>query len=131
MSETKLFEVHKLTTYQVAPDGSSVLLKMVNGEGTEKGLVFSIEHLNQLALTMPTIICQALRATYGDPNHRLVHKVEAWKVERGEGDRVILTFMTADNFQLSVAVPDRDLNSMADAIGEYELEAFPGGLQFH
>jgi|SRR6267378_8548408 len=131
MSEFKLFEIHKLTTYQVAPDGSSVLLKMVDDEGAEKGLVFSIEDLNQLALTLPTIICQALRATYGDPNHRLVHNVEAWKVERGEGDRVILTFMTADNFQLSVAVPDRDLNSMADAIGEYELEAFPGGLQFH
>jgi hypothetical protein len=131
MSAVEFFETHALTAYEIAPDGSSVLLKMVDCDGTQMGIVLSTDHLRHLALTMPKLVEQVLRARTGDKAHRLVHQVHAWKVERGEAGQVILSFETADGFELTVAVPDRDLTSMAECVVDYELEAFPQGLQFH
>ncbi len=80
---------------------------------------------------MPKIMLQVLRTRYGDSSLRLVHAVESWKVERAsDGRNCILTFTTPDCFTISFNVNDQDLNLLSEAVGDYELDAFPDGLRF-
>src|SRR4029077_6778665 len=127
-----MVEIQELTTYEVAPDGSSICMNFVDMDGKKASIIVPMKNLQQLAFTIPKMVSDALRAAYGNPALRLVHKVELWKVERGDdGKSVILTFATPDHFQMSFAVAGKELASMAESVVEYEVEAFPGGLQFH
>lgn len=127
-----MVEMQELTTYEVAPDGSSIRMNFIDVDGRKASIIVPMQNLKQLAFTIPKMVSDALRAAYGNPALRLVHKVDLWKVERGDDGRsVILTFATPDHFQMSFAVEERELASMAESVVEYEIEAFPGGLQFH
>src|SRR5262249_18333676 len=132
MDEPEMIEMRELTTYQVAPDGSSVLMGFVDADGRRASIIVPMANLQRLAFTIPKMVSDALQAAYGNPALRLVHKVDLWKVERGDdGKSVILTFATPDHFQMSFAVEDKELAKMADSVVEYEIEACGAGLGFH
>jgi len=132
VNDAGIVEVTELTTYEVAPDGSSIRMNVVDVDGRKASIIVPMQNLQRLAFTIPKMVSEALQAAYGNPTLRLVHKVDLWKVERGEdGESVILTFATPDHFQMSFAVAEKELTSMAESVVEYEIEAFPGGLQFH
>jgi len=127
-----MVEIQELTTYEIAPDGSSIRMNFVDEGGKKASIIVPMHNLQQLAFTIPKMVSEALRVACGNPALRLVHKVDLWKVERADdGKSIILTFATPDHFQMSFAVDEKDLASMAESVVEYELEAFPGGLQFH
>jgi len=131
MDEPTWLDVQELTTYQIAPDGSSTRLNMLNSDGKEVAVIVQMESVKQLALTMPKIMTETLRKACGNPSLRLVHNVEKWAIERNEKDGLILTFKTPDNFEVSFSVADKDLTSIAEAMVDYEIEAYPGGLHIH
>src|SRR5215510_13453711 len=127
-----MVEIKDLTTYEVAPDGSSIRMNFVDVDGKKASIIVPIQNLQQLAFTIPKMVSEALLAAYGNPALRLVHKVELWKLERGDdGKSVILTFATPDHFQMSFAVEEKELARMAEFVGEHEIEAFVDELQFH
>jgi hypothetical protein len=125
-------EIQELTTYEIAPDGSSIRMNFVDAEGQKASIVVPMQNLQQLAFTLPKMVSEALIAACGSPAMRLVHKVELWKLERGDdGKSVILTFATPDHFQMSFAVEQKELASMAESVVEHETGGSPDGLQVH
>jgi len=127
-----MVEIQELTTYEVAPDGSSIRMNFVDIDGKKASIVVPMHNLQQLAFTIPKMVSDALQAAYGNPALRLVHKVDLWKLERGDdGKSVILTFATPDHFQMSFAVEGKELASMAESVVDQETQGSPDGLQVH
>jgi hypothetical protein len=125
-------EIGTLTTYQIANDGAGVLLNFVDVKGQARSVYVPVEMVKFLTLSMPKIMMEVLRAQFHDPTLRLVHAVDSWRVERAsDGKTCILTFTTSDRFSISFNVNDQDLNQLSEAVGDYELDAFPEGLHFH
>jgi hypothetical protein len=60
----------------------------------------------------------------------LVHNVKAWTMQHGEQGKVILTFSTADQGEISFSVSEEQVHQMADLIVEHEVEAYPTGIEF-
>jgi hypothetical protein len=125
-------DVDTLTTYEVAHDGSCARLNFRDRDGQERYVRVPMDTLKTLTLSLPKIMLEVLRAHLRDPTLRLVHSVETWRVERAsDGKTCILTFVTPDQFSISFSVNDAALNELSQTVIEYELEAFPQGLQFH
>jgi len=124
-------EIGALTTYEIANDGAGARLNFIDANGREQSVYVPIEYLKQLALSMPKIMSEALRAQFQDPTLRLVHTVENWRVERSSDGKAILTFTTPDHFAISFGIKDEDLDRLSDLLGDYELEAYPQGLHFN
>ena len=133
MEDPSWLQVESLTNYEVAPDGSSVKLNVLDADGRPASLIVPFEPLRALAMSMPKIVLHALRCATGDADAlRLVHGVANWKIERAtDPNYAILTFSTADQFELSFAIRDQTLAQMAELMNEFHIEAFPEGLQFH
>jgi len=129
MAERNWVDLESLTNYQVAPDGSSVLMNALDADGREISLIVPMGSLQALALTMPEMVTAALRAAAGgDESLRLVHNVQAWRVEASPGQQhLILTFRTPDAFEASFAVHQDDLASILDqAHAEGRSAGIPG-----
>jgi hypothetical protein len=103
----------ELTTYQVAPDGSTFRLNFNDLEGRAAALTLPVEALNTLVMTMPQIARQAMKAKYRDDTIRLVYPIGDWRIEAAAGDtRLILTLRTPDGFEVSFAASRDDLAAM-------------------
>jgi len=132
MDELNWLQVESLTTYEVAPDGSSVKLNLTDSEGKPGSVIVPLEPLRVLATSMQKIVRDALARAAGDGDLRLVHSVEQWKLERAsDPDYAILTLSTPDRLELSFAIKDVALARMAELMNDFHIEAFPEGLQFH
>jgi len=125
MDDPTWLEVKDLTTYEIAPDGTSVRLRMIDSTGREANVIVPMDSLQQLTLTMPKMVAQLLQAACRDPALRLVHNVATWKIERGDDGQSIVTFETPDNFQASFALPSRDLANMAMTAARQETDLQP------
>lgn len=126
-------DVASLTNYEVAPDGSSVKLNVLDAEGKDASVIVPMDALTTLALSMPKIVFHAMRyASGGAGGPRLTHDVAHWKIERSaDPSQAILTLMTPDQFEISFAVNDGTLAQMAELLDEFRVEAFPKDLQLH
>ena len=121
--ERKWVEVRELTNYQIAPDGSSVLLNLIDSEG-HTGVIVPLEQLKELALSMPQIAEQAFQTANGVPSLRLVHELDEWQLEKASQDGVaILSMKIRGGFSISVAISLRDLRDVGEAAsGEQSRE---------
>jgi hypothetical protein len=75
---------------------------------------------------------EAFGARYCDVPLGPSHDVSSWEVARSphKGSSVALTFTTPDGYVMTFQIPEAELIAVAEAIVEYELEAFPEGLGF-
>jgi hypothetical protein len=121
-----------LTTCEVASGGTSCRINFVDQQGAAKTVEFPIWCLQQLTRTMPRIMSEAFATRYGDVPFAPSHDVSSWHVARSldRGGSVGLTFTTPDGYVMTFQVPEAELIAVAEAIVEYELEAFPEGLGF-
>lgn len=104
---------NKLTTFAVAPDGATVSIGVADERGAKSALILPTSCLQALVMTLPEMAQQALKRKYGDPHIRLVFPVENWTLETsGQGNRLILTLVTADGFCVSFALFVDELVSM-------------------
>lgn len=118
-------EIQALRTYEVAPDGSGVRMNVIDAVGKPASVIVPIDCLRALALTMPKMVSDAVSGGRGDPAVRVVHSVGSWYLERGnDGSTLLLTIETGDSLQISFALTEADLVSMADGISGHEAEAF-------
>src|SRR5581483_1822559 len=94
-----------LTTFEIAPDGSTVSIHVADAEQRPASLVLPSECLAALIMTLPRMMRQALQRRYRDSSLRLVYPMDAWALEAStERDKLILTLSTADGFDVSFAV---------------------------
>ena len=98
----------RLTSFDVAPDGSLFRLNLIDAEDKAVSVALPTGCLNELLMTLPRIITQAMHAKYGDNSMRLVYALGDWRLETAAGDeRLILTLRTTDGFDVAFADQDR------------------------
>ena len=124
-------EIHAaaLTTFDVDPDGRHVRINVRDTTGQLATLVLPAASANQLLMTLPLMVQTALRRTYGDESLRLVHSLDAFKLEAGElsaerGQQFILTLRTEDGFAVSFAASEDTLSGVARSIF-HDIPAYP------
>jgi hypothetical protein len=109
-------EGRQLTTYSVASDGKRFSLNFTDSEGRPAAVTLPTECLNELLMTLPRMISEALRARYRDSSLRLVFPAEQWQLAHGEDSRLILTIGTSGGFEASFAFEPDQLRSIADTV---------------
>ena len=80
------------------------------------------ECLNELLMTLPRLVSQALRARYNDSSLRLVFPAEQWRLEKSDDTRVILTIGTGGGFEASFAFEPDHLRGIADSVADDAVE---------
>jgi hypothetical protein len=120
--EMTMIRAKHLTTFSVAPDGSSVAIGIADEEGQAAALTLSAECLRALIMTLPDMMRRALRLQHGDPSLRLVYPVADWEIERSTRPGLhIVTLRTSDGFHVSFAMTTKDLREMSEAVGDRML----------
>ncbi len=89
----------KLTTCGTLEDGETVKLEFVDAGGNPISLLLSFEDAESIAMTLPRLLTQAVKAQAGQDNARYVFALGRWLLE-GVEDRqsLILTLATIDGF---------------------------------
>jgi hypothetical protein len=122
-----------LTTFEISPDGERVQLNVRTAAGADAALVLPTLCVNQLLMTLPRIIEDALRKSRNDDSLRLAHPLERFTIELGErrGDEAtyILTLHTDREFRVSFAVRPSLLGSIAFSIVEDVLQNSATGIR--
>lgn len=65
---------------------------------------------------------------HNDASPTLMHVVKSWKICSAPQGRVIFTFITQEGCSITCEITSTQLEELAEATIEYELEAFPEGL---
>ena len=60
-------EVRKLVNFETATDGTAVRLIVEHSVGQSVGIIFTIETLTALLMTLPTMASNAVKRTHNDP----------------------------------------------------------------
>jgi hypothetical protein len=96
----------KLTTCGTLEDGETVKLEFVDVGGNPISLLLSFEDAESIAMTLPRLLTQAVKAQTGQDNSRYVFALGRWLLE-GVEDRqsLILTLATIDGFEVSFRIP--------------------------
>ncbi len=112
-------KVEELTTYSIACDGSSVVLRLTDQTGQPVALTFDIQVLGTLAMTLPTLIEAALRRQYRDASFRYTHPIGDWSIEQSnEPTKLIVTMKTKDGFGVSFSLPRMSAKALGGALSE-------------
>jgi hypothetical protein len=120
--EMTMIRAKHLTTFSVAPDGSSVAIGVADEEGQAAALTLPAECLRALIMTLPDMMRRALRLQHGDPSLRLVYPIAGWEIECGTRPEIrIVTLRTSDGFHVSFAMTTKDLREMSEAVAERML----------
>lgn len=103
-----------LSTFEVALDGNSVSINVIDEKARRGSLVLSADCLGALIMTLPEMMRQSLCRRYHDSSLRFVYPVSDWEIEAAgeEPESVILTLRTPDGFHVSFVLPKDDLRHM-------------------
>jgi len=84
----------------------TVKLEFLDQDGTPTSLLLSFEDAESIAMTLPRLLTQAVKAQTGQDNARYVFALGQWLLE-GVEDRqsLILTLATVDGFDVSFRIP--------------------------
>src|SRR5580704_14425841 len=96
----------KLTTCKALGDGETLKLDLIDADGKPVSLLLSFEDAESIAMTLPRLLTQAVKAQTGQDNARYVFALGRWLLE-GVEDRqsLILTLATTDGFEVSFRIP--------------------------
>jgi hypothetical protein len=110
-------EPQSLTTCEVAPDGSTVILSFTDAHGTPAQVRLSLNQIGGLAMTLPDLITRALRLRYGDQSLRYAYPLASWTVERSSDPRTgMVTLCTTDGFSVCFSMQTDLQHKLADAL---------------
>jgi hypothetical protein len=110
-----------LTTFEVALDGSSVKLNVLDEAGLPASLILPAACVNQLLMTIPRMVETALRNAHGDDSLRFVHPLESFALElagpeAGGESHLILTIETNGGFKASFGASEQVMMRLGHSI---------------
>jgi hypothetical protein len=113
-------EAVALTTCEVAADGQTVRLNLLDPQGHAVAVVLPLACVTSLMMTLPALQTQALRAAHADPSLRVAYPAERWSLERSaDAHCLLLTLTTPDGFQVCFSLhPDAIADMAHTACGE-------------
>ena len=118
----------RLTTFEVAADGTTVAINVADEESLPASLVLPSECLTSMIMSLPEMMRQSLQRRHHDPSLRLVYPVGDWDLEAStDPTLLILTLRTPDGFHVSFAVSAEDLKQIA-ATGDLRDDERLAGL---
>jgi hypothetical protein len=95
-----------LTTCHVVENGNLIMLEFIDEDGRSMSLRLTFEHAQSIAMTLPQLLTQAIRAQTGQDTARYVFHLGEWLLEGAEGEQsLILTLKTEDGFEVSFRMP--------------------------
>src|SRR5215469_13285191 len=95
----------KLTTCGVTQDGHTLWLNLIDDKGADVSLQLPFDQTQAIAMTLPSLLTQALRALTGKSTARYVFPLDNWFVETSRDcDGLILTLGTEGGFQVSFGI---------------------------
>jgi len=104
---------NKLTTPQVAEDGSSVGLEFLDRFGVPVTVEFPLDQAEAIVMTLPHLLSQALKRRTGDNDARYVFNLEGWRIEGAKDQEcLIATLATISGFEVSFAIPFEACHSL-------------------
>jgi hypothetical protein len=115
-----------LTTCEVAPGGSTIVLGFANSDGTPAQIRLSLKQVGELAMTLPDLITKALRLRYGDHTLRYAYPLASWAVERSSDHATgMVTVCTTDGFSVCFSMPRELQHKLANSLasdGPYKTQ---------
>lgn len=123
---SNLIHVNAFDSVDIAPDGKAVRFNGRNERGEEGTLELPAPLVNQLMMTLPRVIEQALRNSHDDQTVRLVHPLEYFRIELGEPDdkgvpRYILSLRTDGEFEVSFTMTGNQLGTFVQEVVDQVL----------
>jgi hypothetical protein len=107
----------KLTTCRTLDDGETVKLEFLDQGDNPISLLLSFEDAESIAMTLPRLLTQAVKAQTGQDNARYVFALGRWLLEGVEDHQsLILTLATADGFEVSFRVPHATCRALGWAL---------------
>jgi hypothetical protein len=121
------FDIDELTCFESAEDGSSVRLSMKDAVGRPLSVRMPLECLNQLMMTLPGIVRQAVQRRHRDPSLRIVYTLARFQVELADDSETrILTLETPDGFSVSFGLTEEQCREIAiDRRNEFSIGTLP------
>ncbi len=116
-----VIHANALTTFAISPDGSRVRFNVRDQNGEVSALDLPSSCINQLLMTLPRIVQEALRQSRGDSSLRLAYPMEGFSLELGDvGEdgvqRYLLTLQTDGSFEITFSIKDNLLGVVARSI---------------
>jgi hypothetical protein len=97
----------QLTRCEAVDDGETLKLECLDQGGNPVSLLLPFENAESIAMTLPGLLTQAVKAQTGRDNARYIFPLGQWLLEAAAGDdqSVLLTLATLDGFQVSFKIP--------------------------
>ena len=110
-------ESQSLTTCEVAPDGSTVVLGFTDARGTAATIRLPLNQVGALAMTLPDLINKALQSRFGDHTLRYAYPLASWSVERSTDPGTgMMTLSTTDGFSVCFSMERELQHTLAEAL---------------
>ncbi len=107
---------HDLKAFEVAVDGSCFRLRFSRPDGSLATLRLPGACLQSLALTLPKMMLEAVRAQNQDESLRLVYPAQTVRVEQAQAqDTTILTLVSPDGFEVSFGLTPAQVRAVSRA----------------
>ena len=100
---TNDIDVRRLINFETATDGTAVRLVIEDTAGCTIGIIFTIETLSALLMTLPTMASNAVKRAHNDPTMRITYPVTELQIELSPGNfRILRSGLLTDSPSLSV-----------------------------
>jgi hypothetical protein len=110
-------ESRKLTTCEVAHDGTGVRLNFIDQAGDRAALDLPYEQAQSIVMTLPGLLAAALQFRTGNPESRYVFPLDTWSLELSNVESfVLLSLRTSDGFEVSFSMPGDTCKNLARAL---------------
>jgi hypothetical protein len=108
-------EVRRLINFETATDGTAVRLLVDDVAGRTVGIIFTIETLSALLMTLPTMATSAIKRAHDDPAMRITYPATDFRIELSPGNVRILTIGTPDGFSVSFGLTEEFSQELGEA----------------
>jgi hypothetical protein len=106
-----------LTTCHAVENGAVVMLEFIDEDGRSMSLRLAFEQAQSIAMTLPRLLTEAVKAQTRQDSARYVFPLGEWSLEGIEGNHcVILTLKTEDGFEVSFRMPPDACKSLGWAL---------------
>ncbi|MDB5620411.1 hypothetical protein [Tardiphaga sp.] len=108
-------QVRRLLNFETATDGSAVRLIVEDLASQRVGIVFTIETVTALLMTLPKMASSAVQQAHGDPAMRVTYPLSQFQIELSPVGTRILTIGTPDGFTVSFSLTDEISRELGEA----------------
>jgi hypothetical protein len=107
------------TTCRVGADGEEILLGFADAAGKPLELLMPTDQLALLAMTLPSLLDEALQIQFLDNSLRYSYPLGEWRLELSSAkDRILLTLITVDGFSVCFSLGRIEQMMLGKALSE-------------